>query len=106
MVAFRGVTQGKKETLHTYINRFTKVDVVVKEIDESLKRWIFQKGLLLDNIFWENLVRKEAHGLNALLSRPQPYVKYEEKLLANGGGRRLNILGYRRTTYKDSEKSS
>lgn len=83
MVALSGVTQGKKETLHAYIDRFTEVDVVVKEIDESLKCWIFQRGLLLDNIFWEKLVRKEAYGLNELLSRLHSYVKYEEKLLVD-----------------------
>lgn len=32
-----GVTQGKKETLHAYIDHFTKVAIAIEGSDESLK---------------------------------------------------------------------
>lgn len=88
MVALSGVSKGKQETISAYIYRFTKVVVVIKGTDESLKCfkcWIFKKGLRPDNIFWEMLGSKEAYNLKDLLSMDHPYIKYEEKVLADGG---------------------
>lgn len=45
MVVLNRVTQGKKKTLHAYIDRFTKVAVVVGGSNESLKCRIFKKAL-------------------------------------------------------------
>lgn len=77
-----GVTQQKKETLHEYINFFTKVIVAVMGTCDGLKCWIFQKGFRSDIMFWENSGFKGARSLSALFSKAQPYIKYEEKLLA------------------------
>lgn len=64
-----------------------KVAVTVGGLDESLKCWIFEKGLRLDCTFKEKLGCKEAHNPKDLLSRTQPYINYEENLLADGGKR-------------------
>lgn len=53
----------------------------------------------------KKLGRKEAHILNELLSKTQPYIKYEEKLMDDGGGRGPDILGSGRITDKDFGKS-
>lgn len=36
MVSLSGVTRGKKEIMHAYINHFTKVEVVVEESNRCL----------------------------------------------------------------------
>lgn len=81
IVVLRRVTQGKKETLHSYINRFTKVGVIFGGSTESLKCWIFEKCLRSDCKFWEKLGLKEARNLKDLVSREQPYINYEEKFV-------------------------
>lgn len=55
MAVLSGITQGKKETLPEYIDKFTKVDVVVEDGEYDLKSWIFNKGLREDGKFHENL---------------------------------------------------
>ncbi|KAI5440599.1 hypothetical protein KIW84_010181 [Lathyrus oleraceus] len=59
MVALSGVTQGKKETLRAYFDRFTKVVVAIEGTNESLKCLIFEKGLRPDNTFQEKLITKK-----------------------------------------------
>lgn len=63
MVVLRGITQGKKENMHGYIDRFTKVVLAIDGSYESLKCWIFERGLRLDCVFREKLGREEIHNL-------------------------------------------
>lgn len=56
-----------------YINCFTKIVVAVGGSNDSLKCWIFKKGLRLNYVFWEKLGRKETHNLKDLLNRVKPY---------------------------------
>lgn len=72
MVGLSGITQGKKETLHIYIECFTNL---------SLKCWIFEKCLRLDCAFWEKIGRKEAHNLKDLLSKVRSCINYEELVI-------------------------
>lgn len=50
------VMQGKKETLCIYIDRLTKVAVVMEGSLESLKCWTFEKDLTLDFAFWGKMI--------------------------------------------------
>lgn len=82
MVVLNKITQGKKETLCEYIDRFTKVDVALGGgSDESLKCWLFERCLRLDCALWKKLRGKEACNLKDLLSIVQPYINYKEKPL-------------------------
>lgn len=76
-----GIHQKRKETLRKYINRFTKVAGEVGGTNDSLKCWIFHKGLLLDYIFREKLRLKEARSPNDMLDKVKPYINYEEELI-------------------------
>lgn len=78
-----GIMQGKKETMCGYIDHFTKVVIVVGGSNEIMNCCIFKKGLRPNCAFREKLEIKEAHNRKALLSRVQPYIINEEKLLAN-----------------------
>ncbi|MCI09859.1 hypothetical protein A2U01_0030950, partial [Trifolium medium] len=68
--AYRHV-QGKKETLRKYIERFTRDAVEVKGADDTLKWFIFEKGLRTDSMFREKLELKEPQSMNKLLTRAQ-----------------------------------
>lgn len=48
MVVLSGVTQGKNETMHTCIHYSSRVTMAIGGSDESLKCWIFEKGLRSD----------------------------------------------------------
>lgn len=60
--------QGKKETLSEYIDRFTKLDVVLEDGEDDLKSWIFNKVLREDYMFHENLGLEWANNMNELLN--------------------------------------
>lgn len=51
MTLLSRVTQRKKETIREYIDRFTKVAVVIGGSDDRLKCWMFKKGLRPDCMF-------------------------------------------------------
>lgn len=51
MALLSRVTQRKKETIPKYIDRFTKVAVVIGGSDDGLKCWMFKKGLRPDCMF-------------------------------------------------------
>lgn len=59
----------KKETLHGYIDQFTKVEVVVGGSNEILKCWIYDKSLRPYYASREKLGNEEAHILKYFLSR-------------------------------------
>lgn len=82
------------------IDRFTNVEVAVGGSDESLNLWIFKKEIRLNYTFWQRLGCKEAYNLKNLLSRVQPYINYEEKLLASGGNRGLGNFKTNQTSKK------
>lgn len=62
----------KNENLHMYIDHFTKMVVAIGGSDESLKYWIFEKGLRLKFTFRETLEHMETQNLKDLPSRVQP----------------------------------
>jgi hypothetical protein len=76
------IVQGKKETLREYIERFTRTAVDVKDSDDKLLCWIFKKGLKPDSMFKEKLGLEAPLNMHDLLTRAQPYINYEEKLMA------------------------
>lgn len=104
MVILSEVSQGKKENIQAHIDRFTKAAVSMGRTDENLKCWIFKTGRQPNNIFIENLGYQEALSPNNMLRKDQAYVKYEEKLLADGGGKWLSIPEYRRMADKEPGK--
>lgn len=79
----------KKKKLCAYIDRFTKVAVVVGGMNEILKCWIMEKRLRVNNSLWESPGLKQAHKRKDLLSKAHPYISYEETILSNGGNRGL-----------------
>lgn len=79
----------EKKKLCAYIDRFTKVAVVVGGMNEILKCWIMEKRLRLDNSLWESPGLKQAHKRKDLLNKAHPYISYEEIVLSNGGNRGL-----------------
>lgn len=82
MVLLSRIMQKKKETLREYIDQLTKVIMDVGVTYEKLKCWTFKKGQRSDCMFWEKLVLERACTLNDILNKAQPYIRYEEELLA------------------------
>jgi len=64
------------------MERFTRVGVEVPGIHDGLKCFIFENNLHDDCKFKEELRLWVAKHMNALLTRAQPYINYEEKKLA------------------------
>lgn len=60
ILSSNGVTQRKNDTMSEYLGGFTKVAVVVGDIDDGLKCWIFKKGLWSYCISRDNLGFKGA----------------------------------------------
>lgn len=55
VAALKGMTQRRKKSLRSHIDSFTQVVVEVKGVDDGLKCWIFENGLLRDNPFKHKL---------------------------------------------------
>lgn len=51
--------QGARESLRSYIDRFSHVVVEVEGAEEALQCWIFENGLLLDDPFYTKLGKKK-----------------------------------------------
>ncbi|MCH80822.1 hypothetical protein A2U01_0001596 [Trifolium medium] len=81
MASLSNIIQGKEESLRDYIERFTKEAIEVKGAHDTLKCYIFEKGLRSDTKFKEKLGLKELKDMQDILSRAQNYINYEEKML-------------------------
>lgn len=75
MVVLSGVNQNKKETLHEFIDSFTKVAIALGTND-GLKHWMFKKGLRWDSMFQEKLGLEEACNFSDLSNMAKPYIHF------------------------------
>lgn len=80
IISLSWITQGKKENLKFYIDRFTQVVVEVEEVEECLKCWKFENGSLQNNSFGQNPGRKKACIVKEILNKAQPFIHIEENL--------------------------
>lgn len=73
VVALSGIIQEKKESLWSYIDRFTLVSVEVEGAEESLKCWIFENDLLWNHPFRLKLGRKGTKTTQEMVSMAKSY---------------------------------
>lgn len=67
-VVLSGIQQKKNGALREFTDRFTKIVVEVGGSNNSLRCWIFEKGLRLNCMFWEKLVMKGVGSMSDLLT--------------------------------------
>lgn len=72
MAVLNGIKQGKKKTFRKYIDKFTKMEMVVGDEEYNLKWWMFKKGMIIDCMFWEKLELEGAGNMIELLNKDRP----------------------------------
>lgn len=72
--------KGEMEGLRSYIDWFAQVLVEVERTEESLKCWIFKKGLLHGHPFHTKLGKKKVKATKEMLNLAQPNITLKEKL--------------------------
>ena len=73
------IEQGKNESLHTYIDRFTKEALKVSDLYEKVAMIALQQGTV-DVYFKMFLAKHTPQDMNQLQERDGKYIKAEESM--------------------------
>ena len=79
LVLLMRIEQGKNESLHTYIDRFTKEALKVLDLDEKVAMISVQQGTT-DVHFKMSLAKYSPQDMNQLQERTGKYIKVEENM--------------------------
>ncbi|XP_074323040.1 uncharacterized protein LOC141659987 [Apium graveolens] len=77
--SFIGIIQGAKETLRDYLNRFTKEDLKVPDLDDKEAMIALQQGTR-ERFFKMSLTKRPPESMLQLLDRAGKYIKVEERM--------------------------
>ncbi|MCI49111.1 hypothetical protein A2U01_0070354, partial [Trifolium medium] len=76
------ITQGKDESLRSYIERFNKEAVQVKTTDK-MKKYLLEYGLRPRSDFAKAVGIESPATLDVVLYKARAYIQYEERETAN-----------------------
>ncbi|MCH84922.1 hypothetical protein A2U01_0005760, partial [Trifolium medium] len=106
LASLEAVVQKDSESLRDYIKWFNSEAIQVNA-EDSMKRYLIEKGLRRPSEFAKALAIESANSLNHLLKRANAYIKYEEKeAVANtrGSSRAENSSQHNRGSSRGGDK--